>query len=187
MADSTNRQAAIALATRGLRIFQCKADKTPMVAAWEDVATASVFQNVAKWASSPDALPGLPVGIQGLVVFDCDRKPNGPDGIAAFHALCATHGVDLSDAFAVETPSGGLHYYFRTETPYGNSSGSLPNGIDVRGKGGYVIAPGATLPDGRSYGSVHGSWDAIPALPETLAAFLREKQAYGSSGITDGT
>lgn len=176
MADSPNKQAAIALASRGLRIFPCKVDKTPMVAAWEDAATASVFQTVAKWASIPHALPGLPVGAQGLLVIDADRKHGGPDGVGAFHALCAEYGVDLAGAFVVETPSGGLHFYFATETPYGNSPGSLPSGIDVRGKGGYVIAPGATLPDGRSYRLVHGSWDAIPALPEALAVFLREKR-----------
>ena len=177
MADSPNKQAAIALASRGLRNFPCKADKTPMVAAWEDAANASVFQAIAKWEASPFALPGLPVGAQGFLVIDADRKPGGPDGVAAFHALCMEHGVDLADAFVVETPSGGWHFYFATETPYGNSSGSLPRGIDVRGNGGYVIAPGATLRDGRSYRIIHGSWDAIPALPEALAAFLREKHA----------
>lgn len=45
----------------------------------------------------------------------------------------------------------------------------------MRGLGGYVIAPGATLPDGRSYRIIAGIWDAIPPLPEPLAAFLREK------------
>ena len=98
-----------------------------------------------------------------------------PDGVAAFHALCAAHSIDLSSPFVVETPSRGLHFYFRTETPYGNSSGSLPAGIDVRGVGGFVIAPGASLPDGRSYRIIAGKWNAIPALPEPLAAFLREK------------
>jgi hypothetical protein len=57
-----------------------------------------------------------------------------------------------------------------------HSSGSLPDGIDVRGVGGYCIAPGATLPDGRSYRIIAGTLDAIPALPESLAAFLRAKQ-----------
>ena len=120
-------------------------------------------------------MPGLPVGAHGLVVIDCDRKPNAPDGVEAFHALCAAHSIDLSGAFVVETPSGGLHFYWRSETPYGNSRGSLPAGIDVRGVGGYCIAPGATLPDGRAYKLVHGSWDAVPAIPDALAAFLRPK------------
>jgi hypothetical protein len=113
-------------------------------------------------------------------VIDADRKAGGADGVAAFHALCAEHRIDLSTAFVVETPSGGYHFYFTAATPYGNSCGCLPDGIDVRGLGGYVIAPGATLPDGRSYRHVYGSWDAIPPLPEALASFLREKRPVAS-------
>jgi len=164
----------------GLHIFPCNPDKTPKVKAWEQNATSNSLMIEATWQSSPHLLPGLPIGAHGLVVFDADRKPNGPDGVAAFHSLCAAHSIDLSNAFVVETPSTGLHFYFRTETPYGNSSGSLPAGIDVRGLGGYVIAPGATLPDLRSYRIIAGTWDAIPALPEALASLLREKQATAS-------
>jgi hypothetical protein len=102
-------------------------------------------------------------------------QANAPDGVAAFQSLCAAHSIDLSGAFVVETPSTGLHFYWQSRTAYGNSRGSLP-GIDVRGKNGYVIAPGATLPDGRCYRIIAGTWDAIPALPESLAAFLQEKR-----------
>jgi len=144
-----------------------------MVAAWESTASKSPLQIEAKWGMNPDALPAIPVGAHGLVVIDCDRK-NGVDGVTAFQTLCAQYSIDLSGAFAVESPSSGLHYYFRTDVRYGNSRGSLPEGIDVRGVGGYVIAPGATLSDGRSY-KLKGSWDAIPALPDALAAFLKRK------------
>jgi Mrp family chromosome partitioning ATPase len=180
VAPSANKEAALALASGGLRIFPCNPDKTPRIAAWEQNATASPFVIGTKWDAHPDALPGLPVGAHGLVVIDADKKSNGPDGVAAFHALCAEHGIDLSTAFVVQTPSDGLHFYWRTDAPYGNSRGSLPDGIDVRGLGGYVIAPGATLPDGRSYRHVYGSWDAIPALPKALATFLREKRPMTS-------
>jgi hypothetical protein len=165
----------------GLHVFPANPDKTPMVTAWEQVATASPFAIQVKWDNAPDSLPGLPIGAHGLVVIDCDRKPNAPDGVAAFHSLCAERRIDLSSAFVVDTPSGGQHWYWRTDTPYGNSRGSLPAGIDVRGIGGYVIAPGSVLPDGRSYKLVQGSWDAIPALPDALAAFLRPKVDAGAS------
>lgn len=150
-----------------------------MIAAWEQNATNNGLKIEATWQSSPHLLPAIPVGAHSLVVLDCDRKPNGPDGVQAFNALCAVHGIDLSGAFVVETPSTGLHFYFKTETPYGNSHGSLPAGIDVRGLGGFVIGPGATLPDGRSYRIIAGTWDAIPALPDALAAFLRPKVDAG--------
>ncbi len=180
VAPSANKDAALALANRGLRIFPCNPDKTPRVAAWEQAATNSQFAVAVKWEASPESLPALPVGAHGLVVIDADRKAGGADGVAAFHALCAEHRIDLSTAFVVQTPSDGLHFYWRTDAPYGNSRGSLPDGIDVRGLGGYVIAPGATLPDGRSYRHVYGSWDAIPPLPEALASFLREKRPMTS-------
>jgi putative DNA primase/helicase len=147
-----------------------------MVKAWATAATYSPFMIATKWGASPDALPAIPVGAHGLVVIDCDRKPGAPDGVEAFRALRQEHGIDLSAGFQVDTPSGGQHWYFRTEIPYGNSSGSLPAGIDVRGMGGYVIGPGATLPDGRAYKLVQGTWDTIPALPDSLAALLKAKK-----------
>ena len=180
MAHSANKEAALALIGHGYRIFPCNQDKTPRVMAWEGAASLSPFAVGVQWDASLDALPGLPVGAQGLLVIDCDRKQGGADGVAAFHALCSAQGIDLSGSFVVETPSGGFHFYYRADHAFGNSRGSLPDGIDVRGKGGYVIAPGATLLDGRTYRHAHGSWDAIPPLPETLAALLTEKRPTAS-------
>ena len=53
----------------------------------------------------------------------------------------------------VKTPNKGLHLYFRQPPgePLGNGRGTLPAGCDVRGAGGFVIGPGATLPDGRGW------------------------------------
>lgn len=174
--QSPNKEAALSLVSQGLYIFPCMPDKTPMIAAWEQSAFNSPFAVGIEWDANPEALPAIPVGAHGIVVIDCDRKQAGNDGVAAFHALCAEHRVDLSGAFVVETPSTGRHFYWRTDTPFGNSSGSLPDGIDVRGVGGYCIAPGATLPDGRSYRHLAGSWDALPPLPDALAAFLKTKR-----------
>lgn len=174
--QSPNKEAALSLVSQGLHIFPCNPDKTPMVAAWEQSAINSPFAVGIKWDATPDALPAIPVGAHGIVVIDCDRKRAGIDGVAAFTVLCAENRIDLSDAFVVETPSTGLHFYWRTDTPFGNSRGSLPNAIDVRGVGGYVIAPGATLPDGRSYRHLAGSWDALPPLPDALATFLKAKR-----------
>jgi hypothetical protein len=181
VSNSPNQDAALALASIGLHVFPCNPDKTPRIAAWEQNATSNSLTIEATWQSSPHLLPALPAGAHGLVVIDADRKPDGPDGVAAFHSLCAERGIDLSGAFVVETPTTGLHFYFRTKTPYGNSSGSLPDGIDVRGQGGYVIAPGATLPDGRSYRIIAGSWDSIPVLSGALAAFLHPKVDSGAT------
>lgn len=84
----------------------------------------------------------------------------------------------------IYTPSDGLHFYFRQPpdgAPLGNSRGALPPGIDVRGSGGYVIASGATLPDGRQWSGVDGmddiddafEMDDIPEPPAWLVDTVR--------------
>jgi hypothetical protein len=182
---SPNKEAALSLASLGYSVFPCNPDKTPRVRAWETTASRSPFDIAVKWDVSPESLPGLPVGAHGLIVIDADRKVGGTDGVLAFTQLCAEHHIDLSGAFVVETPTGGgLHFYFKTDLPYSNSKGTLPDGIDVRGIGGYVIVPGATLPDGRSYKVVGGSWDSIPALPDALARLLREKRTAAASSAS---
>ena len=80
----------------------------------------------------------------------------------------------------VKTPNGGLHVYFRQPNgeALGNGRGSLPPGIDVRGAGGFVVGPGARLPDGRGWTAVAGRspiHDA-PPMPQWLVAMLRPPQ-----------
>lgn len=54
-------------------------------------------------------------------------------------------------AIIVRTPSGGVHYYFRHSGGVHSSTRKIASHIDVRGDGGYVIAPESVLPDGRKY------------------------------------
>jgi hypothetical protein len=182
IASNSNKDVALSLASRGLHVFPCNAEKEPIVplgTSWILAATASPFAIATKWDAHPDALPAIPVGAHKLLVIDADRHEGCADGVVAFDALCKERKIDQTAFFVVATPNKGLHFYFRTDVPYGDSSGSLPDGIDVKCLG-YVIAPGATLPDGRSYVLTYGSWDAIPPLPDALASFLRERSPVAS-------
>ena len=79
-------------------------------------------------------------GPQELVVIDIDPRH---DGYQTLRLLKKRFGV-LPRTYTVKTGSGGLHLYFSMEgvdPPIGNSAGKLGPGIDVRGKGGYVVAP----------------------------------------------
>ena len=86
-------------------------------------------------------------------MIDLDRHGNGNDGVNAFRALVEQHGGLPPGVPMVKTPNNGLHLYFRQPAgePLGNGRGSLPAGCDVRGDGGFVIGPGAMLPDGRGW------------------------------------
>jgi hypothetical protein len=84
---------------------------------------------------------------------------------------------------AVETPNGGQHIYFCQPDgeALGNSTGALPAGIDVRGNGGYVIAPGALLPDGRCYSAARFDPSQIGPLPQILLERIRGGQTINST------
>ncbi|MGW5341770.1 bifunctional DNA primase/polymerase [Streptomyces sp. NPDC004050] len=99
---------------------------------------------------------GLTTGPAGLVVIDLDApKPSDPPGTLhgreILHNLCTSLGETLPDTHTVATPSGGLHLYFTA--PEGTRPRStqdiLGRHIDTRAWGGYVVAPGSTIPAGR--------------------------------------
>lgn len=85
---------------------------------------------------------GLPTGPRnGVWVLDLDEK-DGKSGVASLQAYAA--GRELPDTYTVRTPSGGWHLYWQWDDarPLGNRTGVL-EGVDVRGRGGYVCAGGA--------------------------------------------
>jgi hypothetical protein len=124
----------------------------------------------------PARLPAWPsgcnVGIatgRGLVVLDVDH----PDGLDTLHELEAKH-APLPTTVKVITGMGGEHYYF-SGRGIANSAGRLGAGLDIRGEGGYVVAPPSVHPStGRAY-----QWECAPGdmpiapLPEWLRARLR--------------
>lgn len=72
MQPTTNKEAALSLASMGLRIFPCNGKKKPMVSDWEQAATSSPFSLGMTWETHPEALPAIPVGAHGFLVIDCD-------------------------------------------------------------------------------------------------------------------
>lgn len=94
--------------------------------------------------------PGHNLGVatgtaSGLFVLDID----GAEGEASLTQLVTEHG-ELPRTVTVQTPRGGRHLYFRL--PEGqkirNSASKLGTKLDVRGEGGYVVAPPSRLPNG---------------------------------------
>lgn len=145
----TNAKLAFALAP-ALPIFPCDNTKAPLPGTpWKSARPGQIERVQRWWADDPDAMPALHLGAVGLIVIDAD----GAAGTAAFEAICEPHG-GVPECPMVDTPSGGRHYYFRqwAGEALGNSRGALPPKdvcpIDVRGDGGYVIAPDATREDG---------------------------------------
>ena len=96
------------------------------------------------WRMWPDANVGLATG--ELIVIDVD----GPLGEASLQRLQDEHGPLPA---TLEATSGrGRHLYFADPAePLGNSVGRLGGGLDVRGNGGYIVAPPSLHADGHRY------------------------------------
>ncbi|MBN8914349.1 MAG: DUF3987 domain-containing protein [Rhizobiales bacterium] len=175
----TNAKLALALAP-SLAIFPCDDAKQPIHGTpWKSARPGQIDRVQRWWSAHPDAMPGIHLGAVGLIVMDAD----GAEGIAAFERIAEQH-AGVPECPMVDTPSGGRHYYFRqlAGEKLGNSRGSLPPKsecpIDVRGDGGYVIAPDATrddgvylYPDGDPLDILHA-----PELPDWLHAILTGKR-----------
>ena len=192
MTDESLRVAALAYARAKRRIFPCKADKTPLTRHGFKEASCDPARIQAWWDAHPQALIGLPAGaVNKVFVLDIDNDPNtGKDGDASLEALIRAHGP-LPATVEAMTPRGGRHLYFRHPGPaweVPSSASKLGPNLDVRGDGGYVIAPPSALPDGRFY-AWEGSSDPTDgmraaAAPDWLLALVARPK--GQSGPVDG-
>lgn len=112
------------------------------------------------WTRWPDANVGIATG-RGLVVIDVDPRSGGDDAMVDLRGRLGA----LPDTVEVLTGGGGRHVYLATETEVRNSAGVLGPGVDVRGEGGYVVAPPSTHASGRTY-----AWEATSRPDEVEPA-----------------
>ena len=104
----------------------------------------------------------------GFWVLDVD----GEDGEASLRKLEAEHGPLPA---TVEVITGkGRHSYFRIgeHGAIRNSVGEIAPGLDVRGDGGYVLAPPSIHPSGRAYAWSIDTAQEFADAPDWLYALL---------------
>ncbi|MEO0957087.1 MAG: AAA family ATPase [Pseudomonadota bacterium] len=163
---------ALDYARRGLPVFPCGPDKRPLVR-WRDEATADEATVNAWWQRWSTAMVGLPTGsTTGLFVVDLDvnRETGECVGEASAEALGIAEA--LESAPSVRTPSGGRHFYF-SEEGFKNTASRIGPGIDTRGEGGFVIAPGSVSPSGAYDWIGRPAVDReLPPIPGTIRSLL---------------
>jgi hypothetical protein len=146
MAKTPQLDAAKVLIERGFKLFPLKPDssRTPAISNWQVDATSDMAQ-LERWTSYGWLNFGIACGASNLLVIDIDRK-NGKDGLLAFHDMAKR--MIFEPALTVKTPSGGYHLFYKNTDLIPCSCSKLALGIDTRGVGGYVVAPGSVLPTG---------------------------------------
>jgi hypothetical protein len=180
-----------------LHVFPCCDLKRPLGGIrWRDESTTDSEKVAPWWRRWPDALIGLDCGKSGLVVIDADRHPGGSDGVSALPRLIGGPMIALRCPIT-ETARNGRHIYFHQHDgeAFRNSASLIAPGVDIRGDGGYVIAPGSTRADGSMWAARPGTPDlatafaagAIPVLPEKIAALIRAKPERIAAPVTEVT
>jgi hypothetical protein len=108
-------------------------------------ATTDASRITAWWEHRPFNI-GIATGPSKLFVVDVD----GEAGAAALQRLQDQHS-GLPDTLQTRT-ARGVHYWYEMPNPAVHSSaGRIAAGIDVRGAGGYVVAPPSLHPNGGRY------------------------------------
>src|SRR3974390_1218387 len=144
-------------------------DKRPLVA-WEPLQSSHPSaEQVADWFGRwPDANIGIVTGeISNLIVLDIDPKHGGD---ASLDRLERQFG-QLPATIEVTTGGGGHHFYFAHPGGLIRRRPGLAQGVDLRGDGGYIVAPPSIHPSGHPYlwAVGHSPEDvALAALPRWL-------------------
>ena len=99
----------------------------------------------AWWAKWPDANVGIVTGaVSGLVVIDLDMRE------AKEKLKELVPGFDFTTVPRSRTGKGWQLFFKHPEVTIQNRAGVIP-GLDVRGDGGYVVAPPSIHPNGKQY------------------------------------
>lgn len=125
------------------------AGKRPLISTWQQAATTDADQIRGWFRRWPQANIGIATGAEsGIVVLDVDPDKNG------FHSFeQLQQEIELPPTLTAKSGSGGRHYYYRH--PLGgrirNSASKLGPGLDIRGDGGFVVAPPSLHACGQKY------------------------------------
>lgn len=140
-------------------VFPCSpTSKKPLTPHGCKDAKKSVGAIKSWWKKWPDASIGIATGsVSGLIVIDEDLDEN--KGLNGYEAVSEWERIngELPATVQCITGRGGYHLYYKYSGDDIKNRAGILDGVDVRGEGGYVIAPPSTHPNGTEY-----QWEDAP-------------------------
>ncbi len=161
--------AALAYAARGWPVLPCEpSGKVPigrLAPHGLHSATTDPARIRAWWRAQPRANVAIVTGPpSGLFAVDVDPRHGGDRTLAD---LVARHGA-LPFTLRARTGGGGSHYFFRMpDAALRVGAHVLGAGVDIKGRGGYVVACPSAHPSGGRY-----TWEKLPDPAEPPAWLL---------------
>ena len=146
----------------------------------------------------PYANIGIATEASNLIVVDCDsskgeappapwNQPGIKEGVDVFLTAVEESGNHFDfNTFTVATPNNGLHYYFHDKgspIPSRTNANGLWR-VDIRSKGGYIVAPGSCLANGSYEVDEIGG---ITPMPLWMRALVSPKKSTTITAIRTST
>lgn len=113
-------------------------DKKPLIEWRKNQKEMADHETIRKWFQDyPNANIGIVTGqISGIVVIDIEKGGSIDD---------------LPETVCAKTGGGGWHFYYRHPGHFVQNKTRIRDLTDIRGDGGYVIAPPSNHPSGEKY------------------------------------
>ena len=167
-------QVAMDLAKRGFAVFPCKPrGKEPLTKHGYKDAARDEAQIRQWWTKWPDANIGLATGREnGIAVIDVD----GPEGDKRLALLEEKFGG--LPATSESSSGNGRHLWYALPDGCGPVPSSTGKGLDIRGDGGYVIAPRSVHPNGKTYEWDERSPEHLAEAPQWLLEAARDWRRF---------
>ena len=150
---------ALYYAEKGLAVFPLEErGKRPITKNGCKAATTNKEQIAEWWSCYPNSNIGIATGRPsgGLVVIDLDEdEEKDKHGYEVLKEWQQSH-EDLPETWQSITGRGGYHLFFK-DTAHNQNRVNLYDGIDIRGDGGYIVAPPSVHENGRRY-----EWEIAP-------------------------
>lgn len=157
--------------------------KTPRIK-WKTFQTADISaEQITEWwnrwpFANPAVLTGQQPGGFSLVVVDAD---------SAEASAWLTNGGEVRTTPVQSVTARGRHYWYRTPANLAITNQASPTSkIDLRGAGGYVMAPGTTYGSGeRNTWEIAPGWDLsdMDQLPELSSSDLGAIRRFGGEWL----
>jgi len=121
---------------------------------------------------------------EGYFVLDVDIEKGGFDSLQSLQEKIG----ELPKTLQITTGSGGAHFWYKTNKPIRNTARLAGyDGLDIRGQGGYVVAPSSIHRNGLPY-ETSPVWDGdIVMAPPELIELCWKPTVIVSQGQNDGT
>lgn len=204
MSGTTNKklEAALDYAKRGFRVIPlhhptphgctcgisgCHAvAKHPRIRNWVEKATTDSEQIRLWWGQWPDANIGIATGRGSRIfVLDVDDKRDNA-GSKELQRLTECYG-SLPKTLTATTGLGRHLYFQAPPQSVKSNAGQLAEGLDVRGEGGYVVAPPSVHANGHTYEWVDTANEPVPAPSWLLELVTVETVAEPGEGDGEET